>query len=644
MNQQRSVKMKLPTPWMLGWLLAGGLLPLAAQEPVTRVALDAAQPGPVISPLLFGHNLEVTRRAIWSGLGAEMVANRKFAAAANGMAKRWAATGTGTTAALDDKTPYVGKTSLRVQVVAPDPGGISQQQATLGFRQNVRYKFRWWLKTEADRSVRMRLTDQQGVKVLAEADKAIQPGEWQLWSGEFVAAADAANARLELTSNAPGAFWVGAVSLQPADAFHGMRRDVIEQLRLIQPGALRFPGGCYSEFYRWQDGLLPVDLRPPIGPTGLDFLLRDSDDVDTQELGIDEFMALCRELRCAPALTLRLSETTPADAAGWVEYCNGSAQSKWGKLRADRGQPQPYAVKTWFLGNELYSFGRGGLNDPNNCARQSKLFAEAVRQADPSIHLTACTNLVGCNSNPAWNTPLLAEAGSLIDGISFHDYMQASRKPGNLKEFATAATTYLWPALQKFQRELARPILFDEWNTMWGYPGTVGMGLYTAGVLNLLCREADTLGVAQALFFQPLTEGAITVTPMGAELDEAGKVFAAFSAHQGNRLLKITPASSAEADLDLTASLAPDGKRIFVTVINRNPDSAHTVELSLDHFQVPAGSTAELLVPVALEPQAKFAQREGKLALTGGKLVALSVPPCAVARLCLGLPAAKRAE
>ena len=130
---------------------------------------------------------------------------------------------------------------------------------------------------------------------------------------------------------------------------------------------------------------------------------------------------------------IRLSETTAGDAAGWVEYCNGDARSKWGKIRADRGQPKPYDVKTWFLGNELYFFGRGGMNDPNNCGAQSETFAAAVRKTDPSIRLIGCTNLVGGNNNAGWNTPLLAAVGGLIDGISFHDYMRDSRKPGNLE-------------------------------------------------------------------------------------------------------------------------------------------------------------------------------------------------------------------
>ncbi len=124
----------------------------------------------------------------------------------------------------------------------------------------------------------------------------------------------------------------------------------------------------------------------------------------------------------------------------------------------------------------------------------------------------------------------------------------------------------------------------------------------------------------------------------GAELEEAGKVFAAFGVHQGNRLLKCTPSLPARADLDLTSSVAPSGKQVFVTVINRNPASAHTVELSLSNFQMPAESTASLLVPVALDHQARFAQREAKLMVSDGKRVALSVPPCAVARLWLGPP------
>ena len=85
--------------------LHGSAMPAAETN---RVEIDVKQTGAVISPLLFGHNLEVTRRAIWRGLGAEMVANRKFAAVTKGLPKRWyAIPDAGSVVMLNDKAKAV---------------------------------------------------------------------------------------------------------------------------------------------------------------------------------------------------------------------------------------------------------------------------------------------------------------------------------------------------------------------------------------------------------------------------------------------------------------------------------------------------------------------------------------------------------
>ena len=78
----------------------------AAGAEKCRVELDAQNPGPVISPLLFGHNLEHTRRAIWQGISAEMVANRKFAAVENGLPGRWRGIDGGGRVSVDDAIAY----------------------------------------------------------------------------------------------------------------------------------------------------------------------------------------------------------------------------------------------------------------------------------------------------------------------------------------------------------------------------------------------------------------------------------------------------------------------------------------------------------------------------------------------------------
>lgn len=610
-----------------------------AQEPAL-VELDVAQAGATISPLLFGHNVEITRRGIWRGLSAEMVANRKFAASENGLPKRWTVLGDGGEVAIDNSVAYAGTQSVRVAVQREgQPCGIVQVQEALAFQKDARYAVRLWLKTDVDRTVAVRLTDASGTQLLFEHQGLIKAGIWQLVNQVFTATTTGENNRLEISSQAAGVFWIGAASVQRADAFHGMRRDVIALLKSIKPGSLRYPGGCYAEFYRWQEGLLPVDQRPPIGPTGLSFLLPENDDYDSHEIGIDEFIALCREVGSEPAITVRLSENTAEDAAAWVEYCNGAPDTKWGKVRAEHGQSAPYAVKCWLVGNELYFFGRGGLSSAEAAARQTRLFASAMKQADPSIQLIGCTRTNGED----WNKQMIVQAGELLDLFSVHDYL-LDHFQGDLAGIARAPTQVLWPLLQTTHASLQRDlpagrrcgIAFDEWNTRWGLSGSVGMGMYVAGALNLFCREAAPLGIERSYYFMAINEGAIQVLPFEARLDTAGEVFDLYKVHQGNRLLKM-PDMSPDADLDLCASVTPDSQRIYVTVVNRHVSQGKRMEMELRNFTGPTDTAVKFLVPQALDAAARgFRELDDKLTVIDGTRVVVSIPPCAIARLRFG--------
>jgi len=51
---------------------------------------------------------------------------------------------------------------------------------------------------------------------------------------------------------------------------------------------------------------------------------------------------------------------TPEEAAAWVEYCNGSADTPMGRLRAGNGHPKPYNVRIWEIGNEIYGHWQVG--------------------------------------------------------------------------------------------------------------------------------------------------------------------------------------------------------------------------------------------------------------------------------------------
>jgi len=85
---------------------------ISGETKTVELTIDAAQVGSTISPQLFGHNLEHTRKAIWRGISAQMVANRKFAATDAGMPMRWHTTN-GEGVSLDEQNPFASQFATR---------------------------------------------------------------------------------------------------------------------------------------------------------------------------------------------------------------------------------------------------------------------------------------------------------------------------------------------------------------------------------------------------------------------------------------------------------------------------------------------------------------------------------------------------
>ncbi len=54
--------------------------------------------------------------------------------------------------------------------------------------------------------------------------------------------------------------WVGENSKIPNVS--GVRKELVEQMKKINPPIVRFPGGCFADSYDWRDGIGPVDKRP----------------------------------------------------------------------------------------------------------------------------------------------------------------------------------------------------------------------------------------------------------------------------------------------------------------------------------------------------------------------------------------------
>ena len=529
-------------------LVATGFAAAGAEPATETIRIDATTPGPIIAPLLFSYNLEHTRYAMWKGLSAELLANRKFAGksvadgwkeakivrgagGSDGVVARWQAVGKPAAQFAPDTTgPYVGKQSQRIQIAAAGArDGIAQ--GDLAVEAGVQYAARFQLKAERLLKVSARLCDASGQKEYACQSMAVEPGAWRSWGFTFRAPQTDLQARLEITFGGPGTLWVGSASLLRADSFHGMRCDVIARLKEITVPLLRWPGGNFTRDYRWKEGLLPVDQRPPIA-AGWHETLPFTDNYDFHEVAIDEYIALCRELGAAPCITLTMGIAEgPQEAADWVEYCNGSARTRWGKIRAERGHPEPYRVKYWTIGNEVWGEWMGpAFYTLPAYAAALKQYAAAMRKVDPSLVLIAS------GVGPGYDKQLIEQAGTPFDWLSRHEYCKPVTRSwtgsAGAAEYtlqARRAQDVVLPWLREAREALDRSggkrlgIAFDEWN-LWhdwftnpfANPWHISPidAAFAAGQLNMLCREAARLRIPMAAMFQPVNEGAIRVAPV----------------------------------------------------------------------------------------------------------------------------------
>lgn len=208
-----------------------------------------------------------------------------------------------------------------------------------------------------------------------------------------------------------GAACFDQVMLFPSDAIEGFDPVVIALCRDSHVSLLRFPGGNYVSGYHWKDDLVPLDKRPtmpnPAWP-----------EMDPHHVGTDEHITLCRLIGAEPLICVNAGDGTPQEAADWVEYCNGGPETKWGQVRASRGHVEPFGVKRWEIGNELWGDWQIGHCTPEVYAQRYRAFYDAMKAVDPGIEVIACGNKG--DFSPRWNEVLLSECSDIVDSLTVH--------------------------------------------------------------------------------------------------------------------------------------------------------------------------------------------------------------------------------
>ena len=126
----------------------------------------------------------------------------------------------------------------------------------------------------------------------------------------------------------------------------GFRQDVLEKVKELGITMVRYPGGNFVSNYDWKDGVGPKEERPK----RLELAWRA---VETNEVGINEFMRWVQKAGVEPICAVNLGTKGIENAASFLEYCNMPAGTMYSDMRVKHGVSEPYKVKLWCLGNEM---------------------------------------------------------------------------------------------------------------------------------------------------------------------------------------------------------------------------------------------------------------------------------------------------
>jgi alpha-L-arabinofuranosidase len=377
-------------PWALLSTLVVSLAGTApAQQPVSAT-IDTTRTSAPITKLVFGGFMEPATTGVW----AEMLADRKFFAeitskpplvptggfGRRGPQRRWVPVGPDAFVVMDKKNAYVGEWSPLVRLEGATPHGIGQ--AGLALRAGRAY------------TGRVALSGSPGAKVSVSLVWGPSPSERQAIAVRtltaryrkvplaFTPKTDTNDGRLEIVGTGTGSFHVGVASLMPADNASGFKAATIRRLKELGIELARWPGGNFVSAYDWRDGIGDRDKRPPRRELAWNGM-------ETNDMGIDDFMTFCRLIGAEPYVAVNSGLGDAHSAAEEVEYVNGPATSRLGRLRATNGHPAPYGVKIWGVGNEMYGPWQWGHLSITQYPEKHNLMVKAMRKVDPTVKIIA---------------------------------------------------------------------------------------------------------------------------------------------------------------------------------------------------------------------------------------------------------------
>ncbi|MGH3169812.1 MAG: alpha-L-arabinofuranosidase C-terminal domain-containing protein, partial [Trebonia sp.] len=333
---------------------------------------------------------------------------------------------------------------------------------------------------------------------------------------------------------------------------------------------------------------------------------------ESNQFGTDEFMAFCAAVGAEPYICLNLGTGTIDEAQAWVEYCNGTGSTEWARRRRENGHPEPYRVRYWGLGNEMYGDWQLGQRSAEDYVREARQVAKVASLTDPDIELVSC----GESGVSDWDATVIEGLAPYVRWHSIHlytgdeDYWTNVLAPHQAERALRVAGALIEKA--RHNQRIAHPIhvAYDEWNVwfreMDGTRGleeryNLGDALAVATYLHAFVRHADIVKMANLAQLVNVIAPIVT-SPEGLFLQSIYHPLRLFADHLGDVALDVAvdcdlheyvpPGRAGQWPnrfgdlgpfpvLDVVATRSRASGAVMVSVVNRSPEDDVTAEISL---------------------------------------------------------------
>jgi alpha-N-arabinofuranosidase len=472
----------------------------------------------------------------------------------------------------------------------------------------------------------------------------------------------------------------------------GIRQALIDHMRRLPPGAIRWPGGCFADSYDWRDGVGARGSRARRTNFWVNDMTKLPDGpgkFDPNHFGTNEFIRFCRLAGGEPYLAANLRSLPARDFYQWIEYCNSPAgSSSLAELRAASGDREPFRVRFWGVGNETW--GCGGNLTPEEYATEYRRFTAWLPRYGVELALIGAGPGSGDLKWTRGFFTKLAEKGEgalrSMWGWALHHYSwNVSRGAttdwndgkGDAVRFTNDEWYELlnegdriddlisshWSVMGEVDRRHRVKLLVDEWGT-WHRPGTeINPGhlfgqqctmrdaLLAALTLDTFHRHVDKVVMAniaqlvnclQSLFLAH--EDQFVATP-------TFHVFEMYGQHVGGQSVRTTVSAppvtyqrvgSTGSLWGLSGSASVKDKTLTLTVVNPHVTEAREAEIALRGASI-ASMRADVLQAEDIhavntfERPAAVKPRQDRSDAPRGNVAIHRFAPASVTRLTIGL-------